>query len=395
MKKYILSFAMMVMGASLLTSCLNDNDNNNNQPVKIPITTGLYVVNNGQWNKNNGSLTYFDYTTLKAQQLFSGVGELGDTPNDAYTKGDTIFIVVSTDNMIVAYNKKTNSVIDRISTTDEMGATEGYTPRHIIGYGDNIFFTTYGGYVARLDAKTLTVTDKAQVGSAPEGLTLGGTQAAPVLYVCNSDYGYGNASISKIPLASNGNLGKAETITNENIRNPQDIVAVGDALYYLDWGHYTEDYSKQLDAGLYYYENGISKKIIENATGWGVGMIYVNSYVVGYNFVTFNDPYGNEGKPTYSMFNTYTRGTTTLTLKGDSGYEIFSPAAIGVDPLTGNIVIASRSKDPDTGYASYTLPGYANIYNSEGNYIKGTNFQTGIEPHAIGFTIGSQLIGTK
>ena len=33
--------------------------------------------------------------------------------------------------------------------------------------------------------------------------------------------------------------------------------------------------------------------------------------------------------------------------------------------------------------------------NSEGNYIKGTNFQTGIEPHAIGFTIGSQLIGTK
>ena len=108
MKKYILSFAMMVMGASLLTSCLNDNDNNN-QPVKIPITTGLYVVNNGQWNKNNGSLTYFDYTTLKAQQLFSGVGELGDTPNDAYTKGDTIFIVVSTDNMIVAYNKKTNS----------------------------------------------------------------------------------------------------------------------------------------------------------------------------------------------------------------------------------------------------------------------------------------------
>lgn len=100
----------------------------------------------------------------------------------------------------------------------------------------------------------------------------------------------------------------------------------------------------RLDAGLYYYENGISKKIIENATGWGVGMIYVNSYVVGYNFVTFNDPYGNEGNPTYSTFNTYTRGTTTLTLKGDSGYEIFSPAAIGVDPLTGNIVIASRSR---------------------------------------------------
>ena len=394
MKKYILSFAMMVMGASLLTSCLNDNDNNNNQPVKIPITTGLYVVNNGQWNKNNGSLTYFDYTTLKAQQLFSGVGELGDTPNDAYTKGDTIFIVVSTDNMIVAYNKKTNSVIDRISTTDEMGATEGYAPRHIIGYGDNIFFTTYGGYVARLDAKTLTVTDKAQVGSAPEGLTLGGTQAAPVLYVCNSDYGYGNASISKIPLASNGNLGKAETITDEKIMNPQDIVAIGDALYYIDYGHFTEDF-KQLDAGLYCYQNGTVTTIVENATGWGVGMVYQGGYAVGYNFVTFSDPYGSEGEPTYNMYDTYYRSKRSITLKGDSGHEIFSPAAIGIDPLSGNIVIASRAKDPDTGSASYTLPGYANIYNSEGNYIKGTNFQTGIEPHAIGFTIGSQLIGTK
>ena len=57
MKKYILSFVMMVMGASLLTSCLSDNDNKNNQPITVPVTTGLYVVNNGQWNQNNGSLT--------------------------------------------------------------------------------------------------------------------------------------------------------------------------------------------------------------------------------------------------------------------------------------------------------------------------------------------------
>ena len=391
MKKYILSFVMLVMGGSLFTSCLSDSNNNNNQPVTIPVTTGLYVVNNGQWNKNNGSLTYFDYSSQQARQLL-GAGELGDTPNDAYTKGDTIFVVVTTDNMIVAYNKKTNSLIDRISTTEEMGEAEGYSPRHIIGYGDNIFFTTYGGYVARLDAKTLTVTDQTPVGSAPEGLTLGGTVNAQVLYVCNSNYGMGGGSISKIPLASNGNLGKAETITHEKIMNPQDIVAVGDALYYLDWGHYTEDYSKQLEAGLYCYQNGTVTTIVENATGWGVGMVYAGGYAVGYNFVTFSDPYGSESKPTYNMFNTYTRGTNTLTLKGDSGHEIFSPAAIAVDPLSGNIVIASRSKDPDTGFASYTLPGYANMYTIEGQYIDGTNFQTGIEPHAIGFTIGTQTI---
>jgi len=390
MKKYILSFVMMVMGASLLTSCLSDNDNKNNQPITVPVTTGLYVVNNGQWNQNNGSLTYFDYKTMTAQELL-GPGELGDTPNDAYTKGDTIFIAVNTDNMIVVYNKKTNSVIDRVSTTEEMGEIEGNGPRHIIGYGKYIYFTTYGGYVAQMDAKELTVTDKVKVGSAPEDLSLGGTSDAPVLYVANSDYGYGNASVSKVTVKANG-FGAVETITSEKIQNPQDILAVGNGFYYIDWGHYTDDYSKQLDAGLYYYENGAVSLLVENATGMGVGMVYAAGYAVGYNIVTFNNPYGSDSKPSYNTYNTYTRSKTTLTLTGDTGNEIFSPAAIAVDPLTGNIIIASRAKDPDTGSASFTLPGYANIYNYNGQFVKGSNFQTGIEPHMIGFTLGTQTI---
>ena len=390
MKKYILSFAMMVMGASLLTSCLSDNDNKNNQPITVPVTMGLYVVNNGQLNQNNGSLTYFDYKTMTAQELL-GPGELGDTPNDAYTKGDTIFIAVNTDNMIVVYNKKTNSVIDRVSTTEEMGEIEGNGPRHIIGYGKYIYFTTYGGYVAQMDAKELTVTDKVKVGSVPEDLSLGGTSDAPVLYVANSDYGYGNASVSKVTVKANG-FGAVETITSEKIQNPQDILAVGNGFYYIDSGHYTDDYSKQLDAGLYYYENGAVSLLVENATGMGVGMVYAAGYAVGYNIVTFNYPYGSDSKPSYNTYNTYTRSKTTLTLTGDTGNEIFSPAAIAVDPLTGNIVIASRKKDPDTGSASFTLPGYANIYNYNGQFVKGSNFQTGIEPHMIGFTLGTQTI---
>ena len=124
----------------------------------------------------------------------------------------------------------------------------------------------------------------------------------------------------------------------------------------------------------------------------GVGMVYAAGYAVGYNIVTFNNPYGSDSKPSYNTYNTYTRSKTTLTLTGDTGNEIFSPAAIAVDPLTGNIVIASRAKDPDTGSASFTLPGYANIYNYNGQFVKGSNFQTGIEPHMIGFTLGTQTI---
>lgn len=393
MKKYLFSFMTMVMGAALVTSCVSDDDSDKgNNTAKIVVTSGLYVVNNGTWGQNNGSLTYFDYSTLKEEQLLSGANGLGDTPNDAYSKGDTIFVVGSTENTIFVVNRKDFSIIKRISTVAEMGETEGATPRHITGYGNNIYFTTYGGYVGIIDAKSLAVSQiKYKVGSAPEGLSVGGTANEPVLYVANSDYGYGNASISKINLGN----GTVEEIKNEKIQNPQEIVALGNELYILDWGHYDDSWN-QVDAGLYYYYNGNAKQLIANATGLGVGMVYVNDQVVGYQLVTFNDPYGSTSKPTYNTYNTYTGFTGTLNLSGDKGIEIFSPAAIAVDPIRGHIAIASRPKDPESSdefpYASYTLPGYVNMYSSSGEYIKDTHFQTGVEPHMIGFAFNSQTI---
>ncbi len=383
MKKYFYLLLMMVMSSALITSCLSDDDSDSNKNTEErTITSGLFVINNGTWGQNNGSLSYFDYENLQTKQLLSGPTGLGDLPNDAYVKGDTIFIVGSTENTIFVVNKKDFSIMKRMSTTEGMGETEGYSPRYITGYGNNIYFTTYGGYVGIIDAKTLTMSQiKYQVGSAPEGLTVGGTSSDPILFVANSDYGNGNASVSKIHL----NSGVSDApITDELISNPVEIVAIGDEFYFIDYGHYDELWN-QLDAGLYHYKDGKVTKVIENATGMGVGLVYYNSQVVGYRIVTFNNPYGNTTGPTYSAYNTATGEKTQLTLSGDTGHEIFSPAAIAVDPLRGSIIIASRPKDPDTGYASSTLPGYANIYSSDGKYVEGTHFQTGVEPHMIGF----------
>ena len=393
MKKYLLSLMMMAIGSAFVTSCLSDDDNNSgNNTVTVPKTTGLFVINNGSYNQNNGSLTYFDYTSLRSQQALVGVGGLGDTPNDAYTKGDTIFIVGHADNAIFVVNSKTLGIMAKVSTTDEMGVAEGNGPRHITGYQNKLYFTTYGGYVGELDANTLKVTNKYQVGSAPEGLCMGGSASAPVIYVANSDFGYGNASFSVITLST----GAVEEIKHEKIQNPQDIIYSDGAIYYLDWGHYTADYSQQLDAGFFRYYNGDVTQIIADATGLGIGLVYVNGSAVGYRFVTFNAPYGSTSKPTYTAFNTYTNYKEALNLTGDTGYEIFSPAAIAVDPLTGNIAIASRAKDPDSPaefpYASYTLPGYVNMYSGTGQYIENTHFETGVEPHMIGFTLGKETI---
>ena len=394
MKKIYLCLTMMALSSALFTSCISDDDSDKGKSTtKIVVTSGLYVVNNGTLGQKNGSMTYFDYATLKEQQLLSGASGLGDTPNDAYSKGDTIFVVGSAENTIFVVNKTDFSIIKRISTTEAMGEAEGNNPRHITGYGNSIYFTTHGGYVGILDAKTLAMSQfKYKVGSAPEGLSIGGTSSEPVLYVANSDNGNGNASISKINLSN----GTVDEIKNEKIQNPQEIVALGDELYILDGGHYTEDHTQQLDAGLYYYYNNYTKQLIADATGLGVGMVYVNDQVVGYLLVTFNDPLGSTSKPTYSTYNTYTGLTGKLSLSGDKGIEIFSPAAIAVDPIRGHIASASRPKDPESPeenpWPSYTQSGYVNMYSSSGEYIKDTHFQTGVEPHMIGFAFNSKTI---
>ena len=142
MKKIFFSLMMMAMGSTLVTSCLNDDDNNNGKNSQtLVVTKGIYVVNNGTWNQNNGSLTYFDYSTMQAQQLLNGATGLGDTPNDAYTKGDTVFVAGSTENTIFVLDKNFN-IISRVNTVAEMGEAEGYSPRHLTGLNNKIYFTT-------------------------------------------------------------------------------------------------------------------------------------------------------------------------------------------------------------------------------------------------------------
>jgi hypothetical protein len=386
MKKYLLSLALMMMGASLFTSCLSNDNNNDNTPQKVTVTSGAFIINNGQWNKNNGSLTFFDYKSTSATTTLMGGSGLGDTPNDACLLGDTIFVVGSTDNMIFLVNRKSLSMIDYVSTTELMGESEGYSPRAITAFNNKLYFTTYGGYVGELNPKTLQVERKFKVGSAPEGLAFGGTSSEVYLFVCNSDYGNGDGSISRINMTT----GSIDEIKNDKVKNPQKIFAIGTDLYVLDWGHYDEMWN-QIGAGLYYMYNGTATQVVKDATDADNVVIYVNGQAVGYEIITFNYPYGST-TATYSKFNTYTGQTTSLVLSGDSNYKIESPSAIGVDPLSGNIIIASRTINKETGYADYTMPGFANMYTNSGQYIEGTHFQTGVEPHKIGFTLDQTVV---
>ena len=398
MKKYLLSLAVMVMGATLLTGCLGD-DSNGNMPTEIPVTKGVFIINNGSsYQSIDGSLTYINYATMtpsaqqNVYQMVNGES-LGGTPNDVLVYGQKVYIVGSDENTIFVLDAKNSRELKKVSTTALLGDAEGRTPRRIAAFEGKVYFTTYGdgdkGYVAAIDTTKfdrndpITFDAKYQVGSHPEGLAFGidGTNTV-TLYVANSDYSKGNGSISKIDITS-GNVTNTEF---EKVKNPQEIAVAGDVLYVLDYGHYDEAYN-QTDAGVYKISGNSVSLVVNNATGMAAAGFYI---------YTFNDPFGGTTGPSYSVYDIRSNSTAKLNLSGDSDHPIVSPAAIAVDLNTGNIFIASRQKDPDTGYPAYAMPGFVNVYQgyglnaNPGQFVE--SFQTGVEPHKIEFVHGTAKI---
>ena len=383
MKKYLLSLAVMAMGSTLLTSCLGDDSKGGDTPTEIVVTKGAFIINNGNsYQSIDGSLTYLDFSTNTSQQdVYKKTnGEsLGGTPNDVMVYGQKVYIVGSDENTIFVIDAKTMKTLKKVSTTDLLGDVEGNTPRRIAAYKDYVYFTTYGGYVAAIDTISFSLKAKYKVGSYPEGLALGASPSSstqPAIYVANSDWGKGNGSISCIDLTS----GSVTESKYDKVKNPQEIAAAGSMLYVLDFGYYDEN-GTQKDAGVYMVSGNNVSLVVPNATGMAA---------FGYTIYTFNDPWGATTAPTYSIYNIEYGVSSTLNLYGDSSHPIISPAAIAVDPNTGYVYIASRQKDPDTGFPSYAMSGFVNIYNGSGQYVG--YFDTGVEPHKIEFSYGTQKI---
>ena len=395
MNKYLLSLAVMAMGATLLTGCLGDDSKGSDTPAEIPVTKGVFIINNGNYYSSiDGSLTYINYATMtpSAQQnVYQTVnGEsLGGTPNDVIVYGQKVYIVGSDENTIFVLDARNSKELKKVSTTALLGDAEGRTPRRIAAFEDKVYFTTYGdgdkGYVAAIDTTSFTLQKQYQVGSYPEGLTFGIDDKNTVtLYVANSDWSKGNGSISKIDITS-GNVTNTEF---EKVKNPMEIAVSSDVLYVLDYGYYDDNYT-QHDAGVYKISGNSVSLVVPNATGMAAS---------GYYIFTFNDPYGGTTGSSYSVYDILSNSTVKLNLSGDSDHPIASPAAIAVDPITGNIFIASRQKDPDTGYPA-NLPGFVNVYQGYGpNATPGQfveSFQTGVEPHKIEFVHGTAKIQFK
>jgi len=346
----------MAMGSGLLTGCLsNDNDNKGSGSSELVVTKGALVLCSGSEVAGvPGSLYYLDYEAGTSRAVAS---DLGAGANDVLEHDGKVFVASTDEDAIFVLSADNFQMLDRISTTEEMGEEAGDGPRSLTAYDGKLYVTTHGGFVGIFDTNTRGFINKIEVGKEPEGLYLDMKDNVPVLYVCCS----GQPSIATVSLGASYSV---TSFSNASIRRPMEVVAAGDMLFVRDFGS-LDDQQVQKDAALYLIYGNSVEKLVPDATGMDAA---------GYSILTYNDPIGKNAKPTYSVYNindVYGR-PSPFTLSGDSSNPIQHPTVISIDPnpyAGGNVMIGSES--------------FVNIYRGSGVFAK--NFPVGMEPCAVAY----------
>lgn len=172
---------LAMMGLSLFfVACSNENGGDDITP-EIPkpeiIGENLIICNEGNWQSDNGQLSYYDGTAgVLTNKWFRQVNgsKLGDTPNDIVQVNDTLIAIAVNWSNIIQYIHPDGTAC---------GATENVpNNRRMCTDGNYLYITSYAhkcgnqtfekGYVAKIDVKTKQVVATCEVGWEPEGVRL-------------------------------------------------------------------------------------------------------------------------------------------------------------------------------------------------------------------------------
>jgi YVTN family beta-propeller protein len=295
-------------------------------PVTAPVTDGLYVLNQGIFNDNNSTLSFYDYTSKQVTpDIFSSANGrgLGDTGNDIEIYGSKMYIVVNVSSTIEVVDAKTAKSIKQIKM---FNGTTARQPRDIVFYKNNAYITSYDGTVAVMDTAGLSVSQYITVGRNPEQLAV----ANGKLYVANSgglDYPNYDKTVSVIDL---GTLTVTKTLTV--VANPQNVVADNYGnVYVLSAG----DYASIPSSLAIIDDNADAVKSQTNFDGSNMAIQGDNIY-----FIT------SAGK--IEVYNAKTQGVSNPNFIAD-GTAITAPYCVNADGATGEVFVTDAKDYSSNG----------------------------------------------
>lgn len=181
----------LLAGSLFFVSCSDDDDNN---APSGAYDNGVLVLNQGNFNSGNASVSYISNAFAIENNIFSTNNQnlpLGDVGQSVGLEGNNAYIVVNNSNKIEVVNRYTFAPVATLST----GLTN---PRYIAFENGKAYVTCWGDgtvttddYIAIIDLATNTVsTTRIPVAEGPEKII----EEDGKLYVAHrGGYGFGNS----------------------------------------------------------------------------------------------------------------------------------------------------------------------------------------------------------
>ncbi|MDX6189889.1 hypothetical protein SGQ83_11060 [Flavobacterium sp. Fl-318] len=172
MKKLNKLFLALLVSSAFFASCSSDDDTTD--PVQEPrgnYDGGLFIANEGNFEKGNGSISYLSEDLKIENNVFSLVNtgkKIGDAPQSIGFNGNFAYIVVNGSNKIEVVNRYTFKSIATVTA-------DLSNPRYIAFANGKGYVTNWGDgasatddYVAIFDLTANKITSKIPVVEGPE-----------------------------------------------------------------------------------------------------------------------------------------------------------------------------------------------------------------------------------
>lgn len=145
MRNLILKFAVVAAAVVFAVSCAKDGKPSQDA------NTGVYVLNNGSFGKNNANICRYDVASGKVSaDAFAlandGLG-LGDTAQDIIAVGDEIYISVNVSQVIFVTDRDLK--VKKTITVEAGGNI--LSPRYLCYAGGKVYVTYYEGFLGEIN----------------------------------------------------------------------------------------------------------------------------------------------------------------------------------------------------------------------------------------------------
>lgn len=337
----------------MLFACDKDD---NQSTVTETLDNGMLVLCEGLFQQNNSSLSWIDLSneTVNTDFFSNQNGRLlGDTGNDMKQYGSKIYIIVNNSNTVEVINKKDGKSVKQISMTN---GSSGKQPRSIAFYNGKAFVTCYDGFVDVIDTTSLTVSQRIQVGSNPEGVAVSNGK----LFVSNSgglNYPAVDSTVSIIDLSNYEELDRI--VVGKNPGAIQ-VDSEGD-VYVIARGNYGSIPSRMVRINA-------QTNIVEQTYSFDAsGMALMNDYflISFYNYSTQTSE--------IRLFNTLNETIENNNFISTSGLTTLY--GIQYNPVSDKIYCLDAM--------NYTNSGYVRQYSGAGVYEK--SYHVGLNPSKLIF----------